>query len=360
MRATRIVFRAWVFLFLAVLVPPGGAADETALDETERWVPSLAITSGIIAQGASATATNQAVDDNGQPTDFKVLSWESGVGGVDCNNGILSTAPNSCPVVIDVAYPFDPEGDGPARGSKLLFAPLVGANLEVMTPGLTQLPGRPRGFVQAGAEASFGFDYSVAKEGDLGDMGGSPKGIPQQLNRVEGRGNGTFVEIASPLYFAGAGVALTAEVLGRRLRIKPSFEWMSQRIKVRGQTNFAVQLNGGRDATEIPYQFLYLNAQKKLRLHGIGPGLELEIDTVRLGPFVLALGVYGRAYHYLGRLNVSFGTSGVVGQQSAVAVTGPSLNPRSPDDPIYREQTDPSPHWIRLPEYSRDHGAMHR
>jgi len=309
-------------LFLVVLLPLGGAADEATLDETERWVPSFAITSGLIAQGGNATATNQAVDANG-PTSFKTLSWS---GACNSGGGLPPAGVEACPIVIDLPYPYDPEGNGPARGSKVLFAPLVGANLELMTPGLTQLPGRPRGFVQGGVEASFGFDYSVAKEGDLGDMGVTPKERVEELNRVPGRGSGTFVEIASPLYFAGAGVAFTAEVLGRRLRIKPSFEWMSQRVKVRGQTHFAVQLNGGIYATETPYQFLYLNAQKELKLNGIGPGLELELDTVRLGPFVLALGVYGRAYHYLGNLDVSFGTTGVGGQQSAVGVALPTIN----------------------------------
>ena len=324
MRASRIGYWAWFFLLAGVLAPAGAGADDVALDETERWIPSFAITSGIIAQSGKAVASNRAVNPtNGSTEPFKRLVWSSSEAPGGCWNGVISPppSPDACPVVVEQAAPYDPNGAGVASGNRVLFAPLVGGNLELMTPGISSLPGRPRGFIQAGVEASFGFDYSVAKTGKPGDMGPALKGTPQELSSVQGRGSATFAEIASPLYFAGAGVAFTAEVLGRRIRIKPSFEWMSQQVKVRGKTHFAVQLNGGGQLTEIPYQLLYMGAEDKLKLNGIGPGLELEIDTVRLGPFMLSLGIFGRAYHYLGNLDVSMSDSALVGPQSAVGQT---------------------------------------
>lgn len=340
MRASRIGYWAWVFLLAGGLAPAGAAADDVALDETQRWIPSFAITSGIIAQGGKATAVNQRSEINpgtGRPFDFERLSWsaddfKTSSNPLGCWNGENPPPTNppantpACPGVVRQPVPY-PNGGALASGSRVLFAPLVGGNLELMTPGISSLPGRPRGFIQAGVEASFGFDYSVAQVGKPGDMGSSVKPKPQELSSVQGQGSATFAEIASPLYFAGAGVAFTAEVLGRRIRIKPSFEWMSQQVKVRGETHFAVQLNGGGNLTEIPYQLLYMGAEGKLKLNGIGPGLELEIDTVRLGPFMLSLGIFGRAYHYLGNLDVTISDSAVVGPQSAVGLGEEYGNP---------------------------------
>ena len=34
--------------------------------------------------------------------------------------------------------------------------------------------------------------------------------------------------------------------------------------------------------------------------HGVGPGLELEVDTVRTGPFMMSLFLAGKAYRVLG------------------------------------------------------------
>ncbi|MED5262241.1 MAG: hypothetical protein VX574_07600, partial [Myxococcota bacterium] len=80
MRASRIGYWAWVFLLAGGLAPAGAAADDVALDETQRWIPSFAITSGIIAQGGKATAVNQRSEINpgtGRPFDFERLSWSA-------------------------------------------------------------------------------------------------------------------------------------------------------------------------------------------------------------------------------------------------------------------------------------------
>ena len=58
-----------------------------------------------------------------------------------------------------------PRGRCDASGSDLLATPYVGGSLEIMTPGLGFVPGRPRFFVHGDASVSFGFTRDVAKDG---------------------------------------------------------------------------------------------------------------------------------------------------------------------------------------------------
>ena len=44
----------------------------------------------------------------------------------------------------------------------------------------------------------------------------------------------------------------------------------------------------------------------KKTYHGIGPGLEVELDTARAGPFMLTIFLSGQAYKILGDRVVSF------------------------------------------------------
>ena len=57
------------------------------------------------------------------------------------------------------------------------------------------------------------------------------------------------------------------------------------------------------------FRLIELTGDKKKVYHGIGPGLELEIDAARAGPVMVSLYVSGQAYHFLGDLDVSFSDS---------------------------------------------------
>jgi hypothetical protein len=103
-------------------------------------------------------------------------------------------------------------------------------------------------------------------------------------------------------------VAFTFELLGRRLRLKPSLEYQRRKISVEWTANRALlsQQQGSRraiaDGGSIPpvFNIIQLAAQDELVVHGLGPGLELEMDTWQVGPVMLSLYLSGQAYRVLG------------------------------------------------------------
>jgi len=50
---------------------------------------------------------------------------------------------------------------------------------------------------------------------------------------------------------------------------------------------------------------------------GIGPGLEIEVDTVRLGPFMSSVFALGRGYHIVGTTDQSFTATNEFGETAS-------------------------------------------
>lgn len=263
---------------LLVLWTPGPAWCQEKADETERWVPAFAITSDILIQSADGSLQNS------------------------------------------LRPPGDPNTLVHSSGS--LVEPAVGGSLELMSPALLPLPGRPRLFVHGDLSAVFSDTVNVAREGSPGPYDPPPpvecsSFDPPQCTSpiptnspgaaVGGQGSRTTAEIDSLLVSAGAGIAFTIDVGERRLRLKPSFEYVREQVTMHG----LVQNVTGRFICDGPgscppatisqmWDFTTLRASRSGTFNGIGAGLELEMDAVRLGPFMLTVFLDGTAAHLLG------------------------------------------------------------
>ncbi len=229
------------------------AAEPTEVDESTRWVPSLAITSGLIADGSRGQVSSTV-----RPGAF---------------------------------------------GSGSQLAPWLGGSLEIMSPAwASSRAGRPRAFIHAGLAANFGFERDLAKEGSPG--GFIAPTIPGIANDdlVQGQGSTTSAQPAGFQATAGAGVAFTLDTSWRRIRIKPSVEYLLEQIDVRGRVHRA-RVN---DPAIPSYDLFAITGIETEYFHGIGPGLEIEADISRAGPFVVALLASGGAYYVLGDRYVGF------------------------------------------------------
>ena len=205
-----------------------------------------------------------------------------------------------------------------------------------MTPGWTGMIGRPRFFAHAGIDVSFGFDYDLAKSGVPGEMDPPTDETNVTLAGVSGQGSKVTASIGQIAGRAGFGVAFTSEVWGRRLRIKPSVEWMWSSVEVSGLMNRAYSITApGWSGGNSEFYLLSLEGKSEKNFHSLGPGLEFELDTVRMGPIVVALGISGAAYRVLGSRTVSFSST----QNSSNALTsgplpgGPAPNCTNPANP---------------------------
>ena len=95
-------------------------------------------------------------------------------------------------------------------------------------------------------------------------------------------------------------IALTFKLLERTFRLKPSFEWIQVEEDFIGVTRRVVKLRQPSGRTDLSaFRQISLTKIESKSFDAIGPGLELEADTTRLGAILTSVYVSGRAYHFL-------------------------------------------------------------
>lgn len=257
-RTALFVFVSAFALVLATSVASTARADGKPSEGVDRWVPELGISSGVLLY--------------------------TGAAGIDSKfqNGTTDVRP-------------------PTTGRQTLAAPLIGGELGLMTPGFSSLPGKPRFFVRGGASWSFASEQDVAKEGNPKKL--DTENPPSDANLIDGQGSSLGVELKSPVYDAGAGAAFEFDAWGRTLRLRTSVEYMRQRLKVRGKVEEARTIFG------LPF-FIEIRETDTESFDALGPGIELELDTMRYGSLMTSIFADGRAYHYLGNRKIDISGTG--------------------------------------------------
>jgi len=353
----------------------GAAVDQPAptRDETQRWVPGFAFQSGMLGQNAegsvdaNSTVTYEyvvrenAVGRETDPNNNRLVVTRSlregktnyfsfRAGAVDPATGLRYPVPVAFTPGISSnpgpSSPPDPQTPNnppsgcatctgglvlPASGSNLLLAALVGLSTELMTPGIQDVPGRPRLFLHNDANLAFSQVHSVGREGV--PTGAEFPPVTDTIFPIEAEVNGigsvTNAEVKTLMVSGGLGVAFTLDAWERRLRIKPSFEYMREKIEVTGKLTRAFRQDtgraGGAGVPDIPSAYLpsiQLESTDDLVVYGIGPGLELEMDAARAGPLMLSVFVGGQAYRMLGNRDLQL--------EDTQLIQVPDDNPNTP------------------------------
>lgn len=282
-------------------------ADATAIDR--RWLPSFGPTAGITIQNMDGSAASRCfrggVEELGPPPGFELEEPE-------CEK---FPPPNPLPES-GAMRPM-------VSGSDLAVTPYLGGVLQILSPTIELFPGRPRVFATAETMYLFRVSRNIATEGDPGRVGYpttlSPEARPFATTAaLTGRGSRTSAEIQPLGLSASMGLAFPLDFLGRRLWLKPSVGWQRYEVDVEGTA-----VGGYKKACPTPpnvfvcgpfrpernFREIQLNGSESQVFNGIGPGLELELETGRFGVIgsSLYLGLYG--YRVLGNRNVSFSDS---------------------------------------------------
>ena len=291
-------------LLCPVLLLPAGSLGEERTDETERWVPSASFLFEVIAHPMEAEI--ESSDIFGPPLDYPDPTPPSQEGCQNRRNPPGFTPGELCLQPIPSDQPLTP----PNRGSDLTSAALVSLAFELMSPSLIQSLGRPRLFAHADGSLVFGSKRKLAGEGSPSRLKLPPPvlGLTVNVNEgtIKGRGNRAFSELKNGVLAAGAGVAFTFDVWDRRIRVKPSVEYLYQRVEFQGLANRPIQLRGSnifRPRNLTFFRLVGFRDSKTVTQHGLGGGIEFEIDTQRLGPFMLSVFLGGRVYELLGDLD---------------------------------------------------------
>ena len=246
-----------------VLLCSPSSADPGVVDKSRKWVPSLALTSGILSSSARGE--------------------------------VSSTVRPS------------------AIGSDSLTSPWLGGSVEIMTPSWEPLGERNRFFVHGGVAGNFGFERDLAKEGAPGPFIAPTVPLFGSEDLVRGQGSVTRVEPTGFQASAGVGFSITIDTEWRPIRIKPSLEYLVEEVQVSGLVHRAVSV----DPAIPSFDFVSISGAEEQFFHSIGPGLEIEADIARKGPLLLALTASGGAYHLLGDSDVEFSSTDATGTESA-------------------------------------------
>jgi len=161
----------------------------------------------------------------------------------------------------------------PSSGDARVTGVTFGGELEIMSPRIFDTFGQPRIFARSALEMNLAADTIPTAEGGIGpirppsDASGNPPSSFTERS-ILGQGSEGLYKVDRLQIRVGAGVAFSLVFMDRPLRIKPSIEYLRREAEMRG--------------------------------HAIGPGLELEMDTGRLGPLVVSVFGGFRALRFLG------------------------------------------------------------
>jgi hypothetical protein len=314
-------------LFATGIAAPAHAEEKVGGD-LDRWVPSFSFYFDVSQQKGDGSVETSPV--LGPPLDFDEELDEqfpgtgcalrnSPTSPINARSGFLCPSARGTAVFVDT----------PNVGADTNAVPMVGATLELMTPRLIRGLLDPRLFVHGDGALTFGFERNLAGTGNPGEF--SVPLTEQTRNDIEelsipGQGSRARWQLGEYLYSAGGGVALSFTLFQRTLRIKPSFEWVQVEQDFIGVTRRAVKLVLPTGTKDFPATgpFNQLSAFREISLNrvvtktfdGIGPGLELEVDTARLGPIMTSVYAAGRAYRLIGTLDQTLTATNEFGESA--------------------------------------------
>ena len=177
----------------------------------------------------------------------------------------------------------------------------------------------------AGVGGQFGVTEEPAKEGSTGlfaivDPNTFPPITPDSaaIEQVI-RGQGSRLSIQSRALHGTLSAGMTFDLASeaRVVRVKPSIEYLWERLRAKGIVQRAVLV----DTPPLPpsadlssFRLLSLEEETTDDFHALGPGLEIELDLPRNGHWVMSAFVSGRAYFFLNDTDIDFRATNALGE----------------------------------------------
>ena len=278
----------------------------------DRWLPSFALQSGVTLIPVKATVDSECLDPGtGMPT--------------LCN-------------------PDDPTSASPlrepGRGDDRSVTPYVGGVLSLATPA-ADLPGRPRLFIAADLPYHFAVERNVAQRNRPTALREPELGGQEDLPEITLLGNGsrTQSQVEGLVFGGGVGAAFSFRFWGREMRIKPSVNYLRFEVAIKGRVTSGrclinddvrpsrsiCDLDGllPPDPDDPPdgtldafTRAINLSDENSEWFDAVGPGLELEMDTGRMGPLRVSLFAGIAGYYVMGNRSI---------EADATATFGPDL-----------------------------------
>ncbi len=299
----------------------GGAARAAEpRDESQRWVPAFGVYFDFLGQKAEGSVTTSPV--LGPPLDPFDTEQDAVAPGTGCLRGRGTFFPSRDGVLCATARPGFTQVLPNDTGNDTSISPMVGGSLELMTPSLLgEALLRPRLFAHVDGAYAFSYERNLAGTESPGEFE-LPRDISEFANNLEeleirGQGSRTRMQLKPFVLSAGGGIAFSLDVMDRRIRIKPSIEYLRQEVEFIGVVHRAVKLEVPSGVADLSrFRLISLTSFEEKWYDGVGPGLELEADAARLGPFVSSVYLMGRGYYLFGDFDIVMTESNQFGESA--------------------------------------------
>lgn len=256
----------------------------------------------LASSGRAASTEPDGVDD-----------WALTIGatvGIDFHR---ATGSSRTSVVRPDAIDTNPQLVRPAtRGDVLITTPTAGIDVGIISPRLLSEEWSPRFFAHGSIEGAFAADTTPNAEGSRGNLRAPRDGFGDPIpffeeDSILGQGTRGKIVVDELQLRAGLGAVFSLEVLDRRVQIRPSIEYIRKRVESSMGLTRAIQIlqplaprttmTGLSDARATVIDIPFTST-----LHGIGPGLEVEVDASRAGPLIVTVYAGVKAFHLIGDL----------------------------------------------------------
>jgi hypothetical protein len=268
---SRTVYRiSIVFHVLWLLVASTASATDPKPDDRDdfdRWIPSLALTVGFTTHEAQGTV---------ESTEFIPA--------------------------FGTIFPVELRASNDSQ--QHMTTTDVGGTIELQTPQILPYKWSPRLFIGGEILHVSSQKRPIARErnpSEIGDGGGSD---PFPEDAILGQGSLTEADLKNVMYGATAGISIPIQIGDWRVSIKPSARYVKRKYEFNG-----VVLNASRSgflSNQPPTSTVELYGRSSLDVHAVGPGLEIEIDAVRIGSLAGSVFVSGGAYKVLSDRTTKF------------------------------------------------------
>ena len=282
---SRIVYRISFMLHaLWCLTAVPAFADTSSGNIEDRWIPSIALVVGFTAH-----------EHHGEAYGFRTLTAFGTTFDVPINNTRACEEPTNAAPDCELA-------DNDRSQNNLQ----VGGSIELATPPLFDSKWAPRIFFGGEIAHVSAQRRQIAREGDPSELR-EPTVTRFPSESILGQGTETTSDADNILFGASIGLSVPVQIGDWKLNIKPSARYVNQKV------NFAGVLLNAERADFIgngPTTSVSLYGQDSLNLHAIGPGLEIEIEAVRIQSFAGSVFISGGGYRVLSDRDSSFTTRG--------------------------------------------------
>jgi hypothetical protein len=298
-----------VTLLASLLVAAGDVqSDQSAQRRWSRdWVPSFALSGTFYSQSQMSTLASECAAGGLRAEPLARCS--QGEVPVRDSADLVRDARKGVPTL----HPDGPyELRDPAAASDLTVWPGVGIDFQLMSPHILS-PRGPRIFMGAEFVATFPPQRAIANEGALTELEfPQKKPDPTTFPALGFAGLGAEVLSKPRTFHYGAqiGLAIPIRILNRTIRIKPSFAWLNYRLDVKGNLLAVVKddVNGITLGNISTYganlRLIDLSDRETRTINAIGPGMEIELDSIRSGSFGISMFTSLHAYRLLTDRNV--------------------------------------------------------